>query len=92
MPKSRGRKRRYIPRQKTAPKPGATAGLSAQTSVAQPAPSPRPNPVTAPRSAQPAIKGPSTEQLKYVGTELKVVGILSLVMIAAIVVLYFLLR
>ncbi|HXY74183.1 MAG TPA: hypothetical protein VEH58_02555 [Dehalococcoidales bacterium] len=44
------------------------------------------------KPSQSTIKSAPIEQLKYISTELKVIGILTVVIIAVIIALYFILR
>jgi hypothetical protein len=86
MPKSKKRKNRYIPKSRPVQQsPGAPAQVidhSAETSSAQ---------VAAVKPVRVGDKAPAP-QTPNIGTELKLIGIITVVLIAAITVLYFIFR
>jgi hypothetical protein len=88
MPKSKKRKMRYTPRPKVAQQPLATAAQPGERV---------PEPVqmtTSPtiKTNRMAGKTQAIPQPRNIGTELKVIGVITFILLAAIVVLYFIFR
>jgi hypothetical protein len=88
MPKSKKRKNRYVPKPRTAqPSPAGQAPIVEQSpvqAVAQTSTAIRPG--RTPEKTQPI------PQTLSIGTELKIIGLLTTVLLAAIIVLYFIFR
>ncbi len=88
MPKSKKRKNRYVPKPRTAqPSPAGPAPVVEQSpvqAVAQTSTALRPG--RTPEKTQPIAQSPG------IGTELKIIGVITIVLLAAIIVLYFIFR
>ncbi|HXX59410.1 MAG TPA: hypothetical protein VEI27_01895 [Dehalococcoidales bacterium] len=90
MPKSKHRK--FNPRP-TAARPASTTAATPAVTSASVTGAVLTNAATASRkSGQTAAKGPPVEQLRFISNELVVIGILTTVMVIAIIVLYFVLK
>jgi len=88
MPKSKKRKNRYVPKPRTVqPSPSGPAQVVEQSpgqAVAQTSAAMRPG--RTPEKTQPI------PQTLSIGTELKIIGVVTTVLLAAIIVLYFIFR
>ena len=88
MPKSKKRKNRYVPRPSTVrPSPSEPAPVieqSAAQAVSQTS--------AAVRSSRAPEKTQAISLTPSIGTELKIIGVVTIVLLAAIVVLYFIFR
>ncbi len=88
MPKSKKRKNRYVPKPRTTqPSPSGPATVVEQSptqAVTQAS--------AAVRSSRTPEKTQPIPQTPGIGTELKIIGVLTTVLLAAIIVLYFIFR
>ncbi|OGN88836.1 MAG: hypothetical protein A2Z74_06855 [Chloroflexi bacterium RBG_13_46_9] len=88
MPKSKKRKNRYVPKPRTVQPPPAGSAQVVEQSPAQAViqTSAAVRPGRAPEKNQPMAQTP------HIGTELKIIGVVTIVLLAAIIVLYFIFR
>lgn len=88
MPKSKKRKNRYVPKPRTVqPSPAGPDQVVEQSpaqAVAQTSAAVRPG--RTPEKTQPIARTP------HIGTELKIIGVVTIVLLSAIIVLYFIFR
>ena len=87
MPKSKKRKNRYVPKPRTIqPSPSELAPAAEQSPVQALAQTAAVKTSRIPDKTQP------TPQIPSIGTELKIIGVVTIVLLAAIIVLYFIFR
>jgi len=88
MPKSKKRKMRYTPRPKAVQQPLATTAQPVER-VSEPVQTSA-SPIT--KTNRMAGKTQAIPQPSNIGTELKVIGVITVILLAAIVALYFVFR
>jgi hypothetical protein len=89
MPKSKKRKMRYTPRPKTAQQQPLITTAQPVERIVEPVRTTASQPI---KISRPAGKTQAIPQPVNIGTELKIIGVITIILLAAIVALYFVFR